>query len=113
MLAAFPAYDAAREVAQKIKDHTLAHLDHYLEEFERNALASGAKVHWARTPNEATDIIIGIAKNATPKSVTRVKSMLGEEIGIADALADAGIERVETDLAEHIIHSRTIRRRTS
>ena len=29
--------------------------------------------------------------------------MLGEEIGIADALAEAGIERVETDLAEHII----------
>ena len=29
--------------------------------------------------------------------------MLGEEIGLPDALGSAGIERVETDLAEHII----------
>ena len=29
--------------------------------------------------------------------------MLGEEIGLPHALAAAGIERVETDLAEHII----------
>jgi L-lactate dehydrogenase complex protein LldF len=29
--------------------------------------------------------------------------MLGEEIGLPEALAQAGIERVETDLAEHII----------
>ena len=29
--------------------------------------------------------------------------MLGEEIGLPHALAEAGIERIETDLAEHII----------
>ncbi|HAF56005.1 MAG TPA: (Fe-S)-binding protein, partial [Thauera sp.] len=37
------------------------------------------------------------------KRVTRVKSMLGEEIGLPHALDEAGIERVETDLAEHIV----------
>jgi L-lactate dehydrogenase complex protein LldF len=103
MLAAFPQYDATRKAAEKIKDHTLAHLDHYLTMFEANAIASGAKVHWARTPREATDIIVGICKERGAKSATRVKSMLGEEIGIGEALAEAGIERVETDLAEHII----------
>ncbi len=103
MLEAFPQYDAACAAAERIKDHTLAHLDHYLEEFERNAVATGAKVHWARTPNEATEIIVGICKARDARSVTRVKSMLGEEIGIGEALAEAGIERVETDLAEHII----------
>lgn len=103
MLAGFPEYNAVRETAQKIKDHTLAHLDHYLEQFEANAVASGAKVHWASTPKEATDIIVGICRAHEAKSVTRVKSMLGEEIGIGEALAEAGIERVETDLAEHII----------
>ncbi len=103
MLAAFPQYDATRDAATEIKDHTLAHLDHYLEQFENNAIASGAKVHWAGTPKEATDIIVGICKAHNATSATRVKSMLGEEIGIAEALAQAGIERVETDLAEHII----------
>lgn len=103
MLAGYPEYADVRAVAEKIKDHTLTYLDHYLEEFERNATASGAKVHWASTPREATDIIVGICKAHEAKSVTRVKSMLGEEIGIGEALAEAGIERVETDLAEHII----------
>ena len=66
MLAAFPAYDATREVAQQIKDHTLAHLDHYLEEFERNAIASGAKVHWARTPQKRPTSSSASARSMTP-----------------------------------------------
>ena len=103
MLRDFPEYQATREAAEKIKDHTLKYLDHYLQEFERNAIASGAKVYWASTPKAATDIIVDICKRRQAKSVTRVKSMLGEEIGIAEALAEAGIERTETDLAEHII----------
>lgn len=103
MLEAFPQYEATRRIAERIKDHTLAHLDHYLVEFEKNAVASGAQVYWASTPNQATDIIVGICKEKGAKTATRVKSMLGEEIGLPEALADAGIERVETDLAEHII----------
>ena len=102
-LAQYPEYAATRELGQKIKDHTLEYLDHYLEMFERNAKASGAHVHWAETPRQATDIIVGICNRHNAKSVTRVKSMLGEEIGISEALSEAGIERVETDLAEHII----------
>jgi L-lactate dehydrogenase complex protein LldF len=103
VLASYPEYETAREIGARIKDHTLAHLDHYLVEFERNATAAGAVVHWAETPEEACRIVIGLCRGANAKSVTRVKSMLGEEIGLPKALADAAIERVETDLAEHII----------
>ena len=81
----------------------IAHLDHYLEEFERNAIASGAKVHWAATADEACEIVIKICRSVGARGVTRAKSMLGEEIGLPHALAEAGIERVETDFAEHII----------
>ncbi|MFO1050037.1 MAG: lactate utilization protein B [Geminicoccaceae bacterium] len=102
-LAAFPEFPAARERGKAIKDHVIAHLDFYLEEFERNATASGAKVHWARTADEACRIVLELCRAAGARRVTRVKSMLGEEIGLPHALADAGIERVETDLAEHII----------
>ncbi|MFQ5466975.1 MAG: LUD domain-containing protein, partial [Kiloniellaceae bacterium] len=35
--------------------------------------------------------------------VTRSKSMLGEEIGLVEALDAAGIARIETDLGEHIV----------
>ncbi len=103
VLAKYPNFEETRELGARIKDHTLQHLDHYLAEFEKNATASGSVVHWAETPEEACKIVTDLCRKAGAKSVTRVKSMLGEEIGLPKALADAGIERVETDLAEHII----------
>ena len=102
-VSAFPEFEAARERGKAIKNHVVANLDHYLEMFERNAKAAGAKVHWAADDAEARAIVTRICLDAKAKLVTRAKSMLGEEIGLPHALADAGIERVETDLAEHII----------
>lgn len=99
----FPQFEAARARGTAIKDHVVANLDHYLEEFERNAVASGAKVHWAATAEEACRIVVGLCREAGARRVTRSKSMLGEEIGLPHALEAAEIERVETDLAEHII----------
>jgi len=99
----FAEFEATRGRARLIKDHVIANLDHYLVEFEKNAIASGAKVHWARTSEEASQIVVRICKKAKVKRVTRSKSMLGEEIGLPHALDAAGIERVETDLAEHIV----------
>lgn len=99
----FPQFDEARKLGRRIKDHVIFHLEHYLVEFERNALRSGAKVHWARTSEEASRIVVEICRSAGAKRATRSKSMLGEEIGLPHALEAAGIERVETDLAEHIV----------
>lgn len=100
---AFPDFEAARTRAAAIKDHVIAHLGPYLEQFEASAIASGAQVHWAQTADEACRIVIAICKAANAKTVARSKSMLGEEIGLPHALEEAGIVRVETDLAEHII----------
>ncbi|MFV0292610.1 MAG: lactate utilization protein B [Paracoccus sp. (in: a-proteobacteria)] len=99
----FPEFQLARIRGQAIKDHVIANLDHYLIEFEKNAIAAGAKVHWASNADEAAGIVTDICREAGARLVTRAKSMLGEEIGLPHALEDAGIERVETDLAEHII----------
>jgi len=102
-VAAFPQFEAGRDLGQRIKDHVVANLDHYLLEFERNATASGAQVHWAATAEEASRIVVDLCKQAKARRVTRVKSMLGEEIGLPHALDEAGFERYETDLAEHIV----------
>jgi L-lactate dehydrogenase complex protein LldF len=102
-VADWPGFPEARDLGRRIRDHVIANLDHYLVEFERNAVASGAKVHWATTADEGCRIVVDICRQAGAKSVTRSKSMLGEEIGLPHALEAAGIERVETDLAEHII----------
>ena len=51
--AALPEFESLRDAAKAIKDHTLSHLDHYLEAFEASAAAAGSKVHWASTPEHA------------------------------------------------------------
>ena len=100
---AFPDFDRARDRAAAIKDHVIDNLGVYLERFAANATAAGATVHWARTADDACEIVVRLCKAAGAKSVARSKSMLGEEIGLPHALAEAGITRIETDLAEHII----------
>lgn len=99
----FPNFERARTQGKRIKDHVIHHLDHYLVEFERNAVASGAVVHWATDAEQARAVVLDICKQQKGRRITRAKSMLGEEIGLADALDEAGFDRIETDLAEHII----------
>ena len=102
-VANFPGFENARLQGMKVKDHTIKYMDHYLAEFEKNAKAQGAIVHWASDGEQASRIVLDICRQHEAKKVTRSKSMLGEEIGLGHALDNAGIERVETDLAEHII----------
>jgi len=99
----FSEYAQTRSRGRRIKDHVLDNLNYYLQRFEQNATASGATVHWARDADEACRIVIDICKQVDAQRVTRAKSMLGEEIGLPHAMSAAGIERIETDLAEHIV----------
>src|SRR6516165_10869337 len=58
-----PEFEALREAGRAIKDHTLAHLDFYLEVYESKVVASGGKVHWARTPDEARAAVLQIGRS--------------------------------------------------
>ncbi len=98
-----PEFDALREAGKEIKEHTLSHLDYYLERFEERVTASGGTVHWADNAQDACRIVVDLCRNAEARRVTKGKSMVGEEIGINEALEAAGIERMETDLGEYII----------
>jgi L-lactate dehydrogenase complex protein LldF len=102
-VADWPGFAKARDLGRRIKDHVIENLDYYLTEFERNARASGARVHYASTAEDACKIVVGICRDAKAQTITRSKSMLGEEIGLPHALDEAGLTRVETDLAEHIV----------
>ena len=105
-VARLPEFEALRDSARAIKDHTLAHLDLYLEAYERKVRESGGEVHYAQDAEEAREIVIGLCKSMGAKSVTKGKSMIAEEIGLNHALEAAGIEPVETDLGEYIIQLR-------
>ena len=60
-------------------------------------------MHWARDAAEANAIVAGIAHDHGAREVIKVKSLATDEIGLNDALAEQGIEAIETDLAELII----------
>ncbi len=101
-----PEYDALRDSARDLKDHILAHLDIYLEAYEKNVIASGGHVHWAATAEEANEIIYGICRRLNAKTVAKGKSMISEETGLNAYLEERGIRPIETDLGEYIIQLR-------
>jgi L-lactate dehydrogenase complex protein LldF len=101
-----PEFDALRDAARDIKNHTLAHLDLYLEAYERRVTAQGGHVHYAATADEANAIVLDLCRRAGAISVTKGKSMVGEEIGLNAYLEQNGITAVETDLGEYIIQIR-------
>jgi len=104
--AALPEFEALRDSARDIKNHTLAHLDLYLEQYEAKVTASGGHVHYARDAAEARRIVADICRDLGAKTVTKGKSMISEEIGLNDHLEREGFTPVETDLGEYIIQLR-------
>jgi L-lactate dehydrogenase complex protein LldF len=99
---ALPNDEEIRDKAREIRAHTIANLDQYLVEFEERATANGFKIHWARNAREARQHVIRIVSDNQAKSVVKSKSMLSEEIGLNEALEEARVDVVETDLGEYI-----------
>ncbi len=104
--ARLPEFEALRDQARAIKDHVLANLDLYLERFEARVQENGGHVHWCRDAEEARATILKICRDAGARTVTKSKSMIGEELAINEYLERHGIQPVETDLGEYIIQLR-------
>ena len=92
-----------RNAASAIKDEALGNLANYLEEFEARCTEAGGVVHWASDAAEARRIIIGILKEERASQVIKIKTMTSSEIDLNPALKKAGVEAIETDLAELIL----------
>ena len=105
-VANLPEFERLRDTARDIKNHTLANLDFYLETYEAKVLASGGQVHWCADADAARAAVLAICQNAGARTVTKGKSMIGEELAINDHLERNDIEPVETDLGEYIIQLR-------
>jgi L-lactate dehydrogenase complex protein LldF len=104
--ARLPEFEALRDSARDIKNHTLAHLDLYLERYVARLEAAGGHAHFARTAEEACAAVLGICKRVGARTVTKGKSMIAEEIGLNAVLERASIAPIETDLGEYIIQLR-------
>jgi L-lactate dehydrogenase complex protein LldF len=103
VVAEMPDWEELREAGRQIKAHALRHLDGHLEELERSVTARGGVVHWARDAAEANAIVADLVRATGSTEAIKVKSLATDEIGLNDALAEAGIDAIETDLAELIV----------
>jgi len=97
-----PEWAELRELASAIKEHTLSNLGSYLEQFEANAKANGAHVHWALDGEEHNRIVAEILGQRGATTLVKSKSMLTEECDLRPYLERRGISVVETDLGERI-----------
>ncbi len=101
-----PDWEALREEAAMIKQDALTRLPQLWDEFETNARAAGAVVHWARDAEEHNTIVSTLLQERGIRRVVKSKSMLTEECHLNPHLERHGIEIVDTDLGERIVQLR-------
>jgi L-lactate dehydrogenase complex protein LldF len=102
-LQSIPEWESLREQARQIKRDTLDHLDQYLKELEKNIMARGIKVIWAKDSKEACHYVLEVARQAQAKTIVKAKSMVSEEIGLNHFLEQNLMSVFETDLGEYIV----------
>ena len=98
-----PDWEELRAAGAAAKDEALLGLDAQLERLEQAVSAAGGRVHWAADAGEACAIVADVARSHGISEVVKVKSIASDEIKLNEALAAAGIQALETDLAELII----------
>ena len=85
-------FEGTRSAAVEIRNRSIKNLDVWLELFEQKAAETGAKVLFARTPQEAAQLVVKIAKKHSVKSVIKSKSMVTEEMALNKALEAADVK---------------------
>ncbi len=103
VVAEVPDWELLRLAGAAVKDDTLARLDTVLVALESSVQAAGGTVHWARDAAEANEIVVDLVQAEGADEVVKVKSLATDEIRLNEALEGAGIQPVETDLAELIV----------
>jgi L-lactate dehydrogenase complex protein LldF len=93
----------SRTAAAAIRDLVLNDLENWLLQFEQQAAARGAIVHWAESGEDANRIVAEIAAQHGVRTAAKSKSMVSEECGLNEALELAGVKVMETDLGEYIL----------
>ena len=109
---AFEGFDFEQGRAE-LKRRRLGNLDRLpelVEQFTERLEAVGGKVHFAKDAAEAREIVARICtgagsarKDGSRMVVTKVKSMVTEEIELNPYLEALGMEVVETDLGERMV----------
>lgn len=96
-------FEGTRNAAIERRMRAINNLDVWLETFEKEATRRGATVLFAESAEEASRLVVEIAKKHDVKKATKSKSMVSEEMALNKALEAAGVQAIETDLGEYIL----------
>ena len=96
-------FEATRNAAVERRMRAIENLDVWLATFEKEATRRGATVLYAETAEQASKLVVEIAKKHDVKKVIKSKSMVSEEMALNSALEAAGVTPIETDLGEYIL----------
>ncbi len=96
-------FDQMRDRARDIRRSNIRDLPALLAQLQNSVRDNGGTVVRAADGAEACRYIVGLARARGVRVVAKSKSMATEEIKLNDALEDAGLEVVETDLGEWIL----------
>jgi L-lactate dehydrogenase complex protein LldF len=96
-------FEGTRDAAIERRMRAIENLDVWLETFEREATRRGATVLYAESAEDASRLVVEIARKHGVKKVIKSKSMVSEEMALNSALEAAGVQPIETDLGEYIL----------
>jgi L-lactate dehydrogenase complex protein LldF len=96
-------FDQMRERAREIRRSNVARLPELLDRLVERVEAAGGTVARVSDGEAACRYVIELARARGATLVAKSKSMATEEIKLNDALEEAGLRVVETDLGEWII----------
>jgi L-lactate dehydrogenase complex protein LldF len=95
--------EALRERARAIRSRTIADLDAHLATFTAAVERHGGHVARCSTAAEANAYIAEVCRRTGARLAVKSKSMVSEEIALNEALEEAGVKPVETDLGEYLV----------
>jgi len=95
--------EAARALVGEIRHRNVGRLKENLEELEKRLVEAGTQVLWARDAAEARELVAGIARSVSARTAVASKTMVGEEIGLEEALREVPCRLLQTDLGERIV----------
>lgn len=94
---------ALRQQGRASRLRALHRLPDLLEQLESRLTENGATVLWAADGDECNQHVIDIARKHAVQTIAKGKSMATEETHLNDALEEAGLNVVETDLGEFVV----------
>jgi iron-sulfur cluster protein len=96
-------YEELKGQARQIKEDAIARLPELIRTLQEQVEAHGGSVYLAADATDANRYIERVCRSQGARRVAKSKSMTSEEIHVNEALHEAGIEVVETDLGEWVL----------